>query len=95
MTTATKTKAQIHMDEAIVENPELEKMLEDRQELKQAVAEFRKVDKDVKDRIRSIGTPTPYRVGRFVISKRELSAKSASFETQASVSSTIKLAGEE
>ena len=97
MTTTTKTrpKAQIHMDEAIVENPELEKMLEDRQELKQAVAEFRKIDKDVKAKIGSIGTPTPYRVGRFVISKRELSAKSVSFETQASFSFTIKLASEE
>lgn len=95
MTTATKTRAQIHMDETIVENPELEKMLEDRQELKQSVAEFRKVDKDVRAKIGSIGTPTPYRVGRFVISKRDISAKAVSFETQASFSFTIKLAGEE
>ena len=91
----TKTRTQIHMDEAIVENPELEKMLEDRQELKQSVAEFRKVDKDVKDKIGSIGTPTPYRVGRFVIDKRDISAKSVAFETQASFSFTIKLAGED
>ena len=91
----TKTKAQIHMDEKIVEDAELEHMLEDRQELKQSVAEYRKVDKDVKSRLRSIGTPAPYRVGRFVISKRDISAKSVSFETQASLSFTIKLAGEE
>jgi len=91
----TKTRAQIHMDEAIVKNPELEKMLEDRQELKESVALYRKVDKDVKAKIGSIGTPTPYRVGRFVISKRDYSAKSVSFETQASFSFVIKLAGEE
>lgn len=93
--TTTKTRAQIHMDDNIVEDAELEHMLEERQELKQAVGEYRKVDKDVKDRMRSIGTPTPYRVGRFVISKRDISAKSVSFETQASFSFVIKLAGEE
>ncbi|MBA7592688.1 hypothetical protein ES708_34881 [subsurface metagenome] len=91
----TKTRPQIHMDETIVENPELEKMLEDRQKLKQSVAEFRKIDKDVKAKIASIGTQTPYRVGRFVISKRDITAKSVSFETQASFSFVIKLAGEE
>lgn len=95
MVTKTRPRAQIHMDEAIVEDPELEKILEDRQELKQAVSEYRKVDKDVKGRLSSIGTPTPYRIGRFVISKRDIQAKSVSFETQASFSFTIKLAGEE
>lgn len=90
----TKTKAQISMDETIVENAELEEMLENRQELKLSVTEYRKVDKDVKAKIGSIGTPTPYRVGRFVISKRDLSAKTVSFETQASFSFVIKLAAE-
>lgn len=92
---STKTRAQIHMDETIVKNPELEKMLEDRQELKETVAEYRKVDKEVKNIIKSIATPTPYRVGRFVISKHEISAKSVAFETQVSFSFVIKLAGEE
>lgn len=95
MVTKTRPKAQIHMDDNIVKDPELEHMLEDRQELKQAVGEYRKVDKDVKARLRSIGTPAPYRVGRFLITKREISAKSVAFETQASFSFVIKLAGEE
>lgn len=95
MVTKTRPKPQIHMDDKIVQDPELEHMLEERQELKQAVSEYRKVDKDVKSRLRSIGTPTPYRVGRFVISKRDVSAKTVSFETQASFSFTIKLAGED
>lgn len=91
----TKTRPQISLDEKIVEDPELEKMLDDRQELKQSVAEYRKVDKDVKSRLGSITTPTPYRIGRFVIDKRDISAKKVEFETQASFSFTIKLAGEE
>lgn len=91
----TKTRSQVHMDDNIVNDAELEKMLEDRQELKQTVGEYRKVDKSVKARIKSITTPTPYRVGRFIISKRDVSAKSVSFETQASFSFTIKLIGDD
>lgn len=90
-----KARAQIHMDETIVENEELEKMLEERQELKLAVGEYRKVDKNAKAKIDSIETPMPFRVGRFVISKRDNTAKSVAFETQASSTITIKLAGEE
>ena len=83
------------MDEIIIKNPELEKMLEDRQELKTSVTEYNKLNKSVKEAIRSIESPTPYRVGRFVISRHEVKAKEVAFETQASFSFTIKLAGEE
>lgn len=90
-----KARAQARMDETIVKDAELEKMLEERQELKPSVTEYRKVDKSVKEKIRSIESPTPFRVGRFVISRHEVGAKSVSFETQASFSFTIKLAGED
>lgn len=95
MVTKTRTKPQISMDETIVENPELLKLLEDRQALKESVASYRKADKAAKDKIRTVDTPTPYRVGRFVISKREVSAKQVSFEVSESSVFTIKLAGEE
>lgn len=91
----TKTRPQIHMDDTILEDAELEKMLEERQELKPAVADFKKADKNVKERIRKIETPTPYRVGRFVISSQPIPAKSVAFEAEAATRITIKLAGEE
>ncbi len=90
----TKERTQIHMDETLVENPELEKELEERQELKSSVTEYNKLNKSVKEKIRSIETPAPFRVGRFVISRHQVPAKEVSFETQASFSFTIKLAGE-
>ena len=83
------------MDEIIVENPELEKELEQRQELKESVAAYNKLNKSVKEKIRAIETPAPFRVGRFVISRHEVPAKAVEFETQATFSFTIKLAGEE
>jgi len=83
------------MDDTIVENAELEKLLEDRQELKESVASYRKADKAAKDKIGSIETPTPYRVGRFIISKQDVAAKSVSFETTESYRFTIKFIGEE
>lgn len=91
----SKKQTQIHMEDTIIEDSELEQMLEERQELKQSVAAYRKLDKDAKNKIRSIETPTPYRIGRFIISRRDLAAKTVEFETQASFSFGIKLAGED
>ena len=83
------------MDETILENPELLELLEERQALKESVASYRKADKAAKDAIRLIETPTPYRVGRFVISRQPVPAKSVSFETTEGERFTIKIAGEE
>lgn len=91
----TKTRAQIHMDDKIIENPELEKLLEDRQELKGSVSEYRKADKAAKYKILSIATPTPYRVGRFIITKKDVPGKPVAFETADSLRITIKTVGEE
>lgn len=90
----TKTRPQIHMDDSIVENPELEKLLEDRQELKESVSAYRKADKAAKEKIRSIETPTPYRVGRFVIDKKTTPARDVSFEVVEGLRFSIKIAGE-
>ena len=95
MVTRTRAKTQIHMDETILENAELEKLLEERQTLKESVSEYRKADKEAKDAIRLIETPTPYRVGRFVISKKDVPGKPVAFETQDSLRITIKTVGEE
>ena len=91
----TKTRAQIHMDETIVENPELEKMLEDRQELKNSVSAYSKLNKDVKGRLSAIEMPTPFRIGRFVINRTAMAGREVAFETSDGVRFSIKLAGEE
>lgn len=90
MVTKTRARPQIHMDETILENAGLEKLLEERQTLKASVASYRKADKEAKDAIRLIETPTPYRVGRFVISKKDMPAKQVSFETADGLRITIK-----
>lgn len=87
---ATKVKNQISMYDNIVDDKELEEILEDREQLKQSVSEFRKTDKKAKDKIRSIETPTPYRVGRFIISKQIVPPKSVTFETSESFRFSIK-----
>lgn len=91
----SKTKAQINMDDTIIDDPELEKMLEERQELKESIKAYNKLNKDVKDKLLTIEAATPYRVGRFIISRSEHPPRQVSFETQGSFSFTIKLAGEE
>ena len=95
MVSKTRARPQIHMDDNIVENPELEKLLEERQELKESVSAYKKADKVAKDKIRSIDTPTPYRVGRFIISKQAVPAKAVAFETAEGSRFTIKTISEE
>jgi len=90
-----KVKPQGHLDDNIIQDEELEKMLEERQELKESVSAYRKLDAEIKDKIRSIEAPTPYRVGRFVIDKQEIPGRSVAFEIQSSFRFSIKLTGEE
>ena len=60
---ATKKQAQIHMDDQIVNDPELESLLEERQELKVNVSEYIKVNKKAQEKIckiETLGDLTPY-----------------------------------
>ena len=90
-----KVKSQISMDDNIVKDDELEKILEERQELKQSASDYKKADKKAKDRIRSIETPTPYRVGRFIISSSIVPAKTVAFDTAEGIRFSIKTADEQ
>lgn len=91
----TKVKAQIGMDDTILENPELDKLLEERQVLKKSASEFRKADKAAKDKIQTIQTPMPYRVGRFIISKKPVAAKDVKFQTADGTRVDIKAVDED
>jgi len=93
--TRTKPKAQSHMDETILDNPELEKMLDERQDLKESVSAYNKLSKEVKAKLKDIDTPSPFRIGRFVIKRESVPAGSVSFDTDPGIRFSIKLAGEE
>lgn len=95
MARGAKTQAQIGMEDKVIDDPALEKMLEERQELKQGVADYRVKDKAAKQKIAGIETEGPFRVGRFIISRNPVPAKAVSFETGESIRLNIKLAGEE
>ena len=77
----TKVKAWIHLEDKVMDNPELEKVLEERQELKQSVSDYRKADKKAKAEIQKVQTPLPFRIGRFIIGKQVMPPKSVAFET--------------
>ena len=85
-----KTQAQVGFDDKIVENPELEALLEKREEQKEHAAAYRKADKEAKEKIATVATPMPYRVGRFLIDKQTVPAKSVSFETDEGIRVSIK-----
>ena len=91
----TKVRAQIHMEETIIEDADLEKLLDDRQECKSSVAEFRKLDKQAKAKIQTIEKPMPIRIGRYIITKQTMPGRNVSFETNGSIRITIKHIGEE
>jgi hypothetical protein len=83
------------MDDKIIKNPELEKTLEDRQQAKAAMSEFKKLDRDAKQQIRSCEEVPPFRVGRFLITQTNTPPRSVSFEAEGGTRLNIKLAGEE
>jgi len=91
----TKVREQIHMEESIHDDPELEHLLDERQELKESVSEFRKKDKEAKKLIEDIHKPYPIRIGRYIISRQTMPARSVAFETEDSSRITIKHIGDE
>lgn len=92
---ATKEKLQIGLEDVIVKDDELEQILDERQEHKLSVAEFRKLDKEAKAKITILGTPPPFRIGRYIITKTSNPPRSVSFETETSTRINIKKIGEE
>jgi len=91
----TKVKEQIHMEEIIIEDEELECILDERQELKLSVSEFRKKDKEAKAKILQIDKPMPIRIGRYIINRQSTPPRSVAFDTNGSIRVTIKHIGEE
>jgi len=83
------------MYDNIVEDAELEELLESRQVLKQTVSDYSKADKKAKEKIATIQTAMPYRVGRFLITKQAIAAKQVAFETGEGSRISIKAVDED
>lgn len=86
---ATETKAQIGMEDRIVSNSELLALLEEREHLKEGAAVYRAKDKAAKEAIIKLGEEPPYRIGRFLITKKSREARTVEFEIQAGESVRI------
>lgn len=91
------TQLQIALGETIVEDADLETALERREKAKEASNKARKTftdaDDEAKLRIRELELgDTPARVGRFVVSLRDVAGRSVAFETEPSTRVSIRLA---
>ena len=91
---ATKKQAQIRLDDRILQEPEIEAMLENRQDLKEGATAFRKADKEVKSKLSSLNQPMPFRIGRFIIDRQVRGAKHVEFDSEAGSTLKIKTADE-
>ena len=83
------------MDDVVVRNTELEQILEERQAAKKAVAEYKTIDKEAKDKIAALEQKPPYRVGRFIVAQTPIAGRSVSFDTSPGTRISIKLLGDE
>ena len=90
----TKTKAQIGMDDNWVKDEDLEKLLEEREELKKSSSSFRKTDKDARAKIANYEEKMPFRCGRFIISSKSVTPRSVEFEITGGSRVNIKTADE-
>jgi hypothetical protein len=97
--TTTEARPQTSIYETEIDNDELEKVLEDREKAKAARGDAQKAYKDADDQakalIRSLDiADAPVRVGRFVVSERQVAGKTVSFETQPTTRVQISLLDE-
>jgi hypothetical protein len=86
-----KAKAQVHMEDQFIEDPELEQLLEDREAAKAKAAEYYALDTKAKSAIIALGPDGKRRCGRFIVSTKATAGRTVdSFETKAGVRVNIK-----
>ena len=90
-----KAESQIGMDDTIIEDTELEEMLEAREELKKDLRNYREQDKKVRAKLNEIEAPSPFRVGRFVITRTATAGRHVEFDTSGGIRVNIKLISED
>ncbi|HEY7620307.1 MAG TPA: hypothetical protein VH834_11070 [Solirubrobacteraceae bacterium] len=87
---------QASLYEATIENAELEQALEDRERQRNAVAASRKRFREIDDRTKllvadlDLGDDAPVRVGRFLITRTAVAARSVAFDTEPTTRLTIR-----
>ncbi len=80
---AAKKKAQMSMDDRVVSNSEVLALLEEREDKRDALAAFRKADKDAKEAVKKLiadGEKPPFRIGPYLISQKEHEERHVEFE---------------
>ena len=98
MTATPQPQASIY--EATIENAELEQALEERERAKAKAGEARKeyaeIDEQAKTLVNGLdlGDDAPVRVGRFILTRRPVAARSVAFETSPTSRLTISLVAE-
>ena len=99
---ALRSVDQMALDETVIEDPELEALLEDREKKKAAASIarsiFKEADDAAKGEIRKHGEIDDIgalRVGRYRITRKETPARAVSFETEAKSRIAIELVDDE
>lgn len=89
-----KAKAQGSFEEAIVDDKELLEVLEKRESMRDAITEYRRLDRAAKARIdeKKYGEDGDVRIGRFVVGQRRTSARHASFDVASGTRIVIRVA---
>jgi hypothetical protein len=93
----TEVDPQTSLYEVTVEDDELEKLLEQRQDAKEAATvartHYNTADDAVKAKLSTLdlGDGAPVRVGRFVVARRPVKGRAVSFETGDTTRLTISL----
>ncbi len=87
-----KTKPQAGFDDVVIEDEELLEVLEKRESMREAKAEYARLDRAAKARIdeKKHGVDGDVRIGRFMIGQRPTEARHAEFDVNASTRIIIK-----
>ncbi len=87
-----KAKPQAGFDDVVIDDPELLDVLEKRESMVEAKAEYNRLDRAAKARIdeKNYGSDGDVRIGRFVVGQRRTQARHADFDVAGGVRIIIK-----
>ena len=89
---AIRRRAQMKLAEKVIEDPELERLLEDRELLAEAHAHYRDKTKAAQSRVKDLGSEGTFRCGRFVVSVSAKEGRHVEFEQGSRIQIGFKVA---
>ncbi len=87
-----RTRRQMAFEEKVIQDPELEQILEDREKVIKPHVVYVEKTKLARTKVKDLGVEGPFRVGRFMVNVKPKESKHVEFDQQATLDIGFSLA---